>query len=306
MHFCTLCRYRDEPDLSDLSGNAGGRGFRKRCFLTQDNKTTVFTGPIWLPFFLQPRALIPLTPLDITFSLSKPSFAIRSKSPHTNYRFNFRKFVLRVPRMKVAPTVASRIEAHLANNVAKYPIRQTSTRLFTIPPGLKKWDIEPFGTNTPLPQIALVALVATSSVQGVQRQSPFYFNNFLLTDISMNLEGTTFPTPDGFSNLSWSGEAPNFMLPYFALFDYNTKEDFGNGIQLQEFQQCYSIFKFSLGNFLTASHDHVEPSKLGNCRLSLTFAAESRNPSLTIVVFTERNNVIGIDGQRQVSRDFVL
>ena len=124
--------------LLDLTGNVGGRGFRKRAILTEAGRVATFMGPLWLPFFLQPKALVPLVPVDLTFTLSKPSFAIRSKSAHTNYRFNFRKFTLKVPRMRVAPSIASRLEQRLAREAAHYSIRNISTRLFTIPAGLRK------------------------------------------------------------------------------------------------------------------------------------------------------------------------
>ena len=130
--------FRDESDMSDLTGNVGGRGFRKRCELTEGNRVTCLMGHLFLPFFLQPKALIPLVPMDITFTLSKPAFAIRSKSEHTNYRFNFRKFTIKVPRMRVAPSIASRLEQRLAREAVRYPLRNISTRLFTIPAGLRK------------------------------------------------------------------------------------------------------------------------------------------------------------------------
>lgn len=301
--------YRDETDLSDLVGNVGARGFRRRCILTEGGKTACFIGPLWLPLFLQPKALVPLCPLDLTFQLSKPSFAIRSRSHHTKYRYNFRKFTMKVPRMKVAPSVASRLEQKLATEVAKYSIRNVSTRCFTINAGARKYDCDPFGigTNT-LPQTAIMALVATSSVQGVENESPFYFNNYNLTDISLNYEGQTLPTPSGFTNLTWSGDQENYMIAYAALFENTVKEDYGCGIQLEEFKKSFAFYRFSFGNYQTNSHDHQEPARIGSCRLSMTFAPPPTraNPCLTLLIFQERNNVIGVDGQRNIFRDFVL
>ena len=299
--------FRDEQDLSDLTGNVGARGFRKRCELTEGNKRTCFIGPLWAPLFLQPKALLPLVPMDISFQLAKPSFVIRSRSTHVKYRYNFDKFTLKIPRMKVAPSIASKIEARLANEVARYPIRNFSTRMFTIPAQALTFETDPFGVgSTTLPQSAILALVSTTSVQGVQRESPFFFNNYNLKDISLNYEGSTLPTPSGFKNLTWSGDNENFMLAYFSLFDYMVKEDYGNGIQLSEYARSFAMYKFSFGNYLNAAHDHREPAKIGNCRLSMAFKPNNRNPSLTLLIFQERDNTIAINGQREVMRDFVL
>ena len=217
------------------------------------------------------------------------------------------KFILKIPRMKVAPSIASKIEARLANEVARYPIRNFSTRMFSIPAGALEYQTDPFGVgSTTLPQTAILALVATSSVQGVQKESPFWFNNYGLSDISLNYEGSTLPTPSGFKNLTWSGDFENFMLAYYALFDYTVKEDYGCGIQIPEYKDSFAMYKFSFGNYLNNAHDHREPGKIGNCRLSLSFSPRSHNASLTLLIFQERDNMIAINGQREIMRDFVL
>ena len=73
-----------------------------------------------------------------------------------------------------------------------------------------------------------------------------------------------------------------------------------------EYAKSFCIFKFTMGNFQNNAHDHQEPQRVGNCRLSVNFAANSRNPSLVMCVMTERNQFLAINGQREVIRDYVI
>ena len=60
------------------------------------------------------------------------------------------------------------------------------------------------------------------------------------------------------------------------------------------------------GYFHTETHDHLEPKKIESATLTCTFSTAEDNPSITIVVFTQMDQMVGINGKREVIRDFIL
>ena len=60
------------------------------------------------------------------------------------------------------------------------------------------------------------------------------------------------------------------------------------------------------GYYYTETHDHLEIKKLETATLTATFADDQDNVALSMLVFSETNNLIAINASRQVIRDFVL
>ena len=123
--------WRTEKDLHNRRGDAGQfTGFRARCALTEHSQKVRFTGPIFLSFFMQDRFLLPLCNIDLVFSLSKPEFALRvNTAVDANYTFKIDSFKIELHRVRVTPTVATRIEERLSKSAALYPIRACNAKV---------------------------------------------------------------------------------------------------------------------------------------------------------------------------------
>lgn len=128
--------WRTEKDLHDTRGDDGYAGFRRRAELTERSKKVVFMGPIFADVFCQDRFIIPLTKIELTFTLSTWQFALRvntAPAVNANYRFKIDKFKVLLNRVRVTPSVAARMEERLSRSPALYPIRACNVRVFTIP-----------------------------------------------------------------------------------------------------------------------------------------------------------------------------
>lgn len=108
--------WRTEKNLNDLRGDNGYLGFRERAKLTELSHKTTFLGPLFLDLFMQDRFLIPLCSIDLTFTLSKWQFALRVNTADdvdANYKIKIDKFKVLLNRVKVAPSIAARMEERL-------------------------------------------------------------------------------------------------------------------------------------------------------------------------------------------------
>ena len=278
-----------------------------RCRLTENGKVLAVTGPLWLPSWTQGRFLLPLVTADLKFILAKNSFCLRSNSTAHQYRVHIDKFLVKLSRVHVNAAVAAKIETRLSKSPALYPIRTTKARIFTIPQGTKHYETEVFGAGaTVVPNLCYLMLTTTRASQGEYGLCPFRFQHFNLTSLCMSIDGTSRPSPNGYTNIIWEGKNANYMQMYYDLFDANIKVNEGCSINLSEYPQNFCIFKLDLGYFLTQSHDHIENKKLSNCRLSLTFSGASNNESLSLIVYSESNSTFYINSQREVTRDYML
>ena len=60
------------------------------------------------------------------------------------------------------------------------------------------------------------------------------------------------------------------------------------------------------GYYYTEARDHLEIKKLETATLTCTFDEAHDNVALSMLVWTETNNMIAINAKREVIRDFVL
>ena len=150
--------------------------------------------------------MLPLVNVDLTFSLAKNSFALRSNSTAHQYRFVIDKFLLNLSRVQVSPTVAGKIETQLQKGPSLYPLRFMKCRIFTIPPNQKHYETELFGSGASvIPNVLILGLTLTNATSGTYNLSPFRFSHFDISSLVINVDGQSRPSPNGYTNLIWTG-----------------------------------------------------------------------------------------------------
>ena len=291
------------PSLKN-SISSGSHGFRQRCILTELNKTATLIGPIYTSLTNQSRLMLPLTPQDFTFQLSRNAFVLRSSHATQRFRVKIEDMKLILCRVKVNPSVSLEVEKRLNQKAALYPIRKASTRALTISAGQKFYEADNLFPSQVVPKDLLIAFNHTTAVQGVQNRSPFNFQPFGIESLKVTVDGHVYPSPFGFERLVWDGREMNFSLAYLSLFDYDVNVNEGLLLNLTEFVNSYCIFRLTLGHFPNALYDHREITKVANARLTVTFGAETDNPALTALIWTETDSTIAITSSRELLKDF--
>ena len=287
-----------------VSTHSGVRGFRQRAELTERSKTATFVGPIYTPLTNQSRLMLPLTPQDFTFQLSRDPFVLRSAHATQRFRVKIEEMKLILCRVKINPSVSLEVEKKLNSKAALYPVRKATTRSLTITAGQKFYEADNLFPSQIVPKDMLIAFNETQAVQGIQSRSPFLFQPFGVESLKVTIDGHVFPSPYGFERLVWDGDDVNYAMPFFSLFDYEMNINEGSLINMSEYVSSYCIFRLTLGHFPNALYDHREVTKVANARLTITFGADTENGALTVLIWSETDQSFAVTSKRELLKDF--
>ena len=136
--------------------------------------------------------------------------------------------------------------------------------------------------------------------------SPFDFAHHSLTSLKITVDGEVFPSIRPFSPDFDSTTAPDWTREYLALQDYQLKVDSGTMISYDLFKSHFAFYIFHMGRESSLANDHTSPKRAGSARLDVTFSSTSTNPALTLLLYTESDEIITIDQNRRVNRDYHL
>ena len=97
-----------------------------------------------------------------------------------------------------------------------------------------------------------------------------------------------------------------YVLAYNTLFSGTGKvfKEEGNGLNRTSFSKGYALYAFDLTPDL-GEDDHFNLTKRGSVRLVLKFH-DTLTENVTVVAYTEFQNVVEIDRNRNVIYDFAL
>ena len=98
----------------------------------------------------------------------------------------------------------------------------------------------------------------------------------------------------------------NTLREFLSLHDYQLKVDAGTIISYDLFKKHFAFYVFHMGRESSLANDHTSPKRAGSARLDVGFTATSENPALTLLLYTESDEIITISQNRQVNRDYHL
>jgi hypothetical protein len=158
-----------DPTLKTTAANSG---LRTRYGFTAESALVDLLGPIFCDIFYSERLL--LNHVDITVKLTPNSsaFCLMSEEPSPNYKVVIQSAVLKVRQVKVSPTIKLEHARELqGGDTAKYPIRRTECKAFTIPsgnPSIHKGDL--FNGN--IPTRVVLGMVDSTAFNGSYAKKP--------------------------------------------------------------------------------------------------------------------------------------
>ena len=125
--------------------------------------------------------------------------------------------------------------------------------------------------------------------------------------LSLFADGISYPNSLGFTpNYTADSTKPDWTRPYLALMNSTLKSQFAPGITYEMFKDTHAIYCFDFGQMPGHELDHVLPKRSGgSARLDMTFAPKTRNVALVLLLYTETSQILEIDKNRQVHRDYV-
>lgn len=150
-------------------------------------------GKVHGDLFEQPKLLLNGMSLGVRFQRTDPKFLLMAKTANKNFKIVVEKAILVVGIRRVSAHVREPIEAQLVKDVnAKYNLRRVETKFFSRAAGLSDLSIQNLSTGQ-LPSHIILAFVETEAFNGSTSKNPFKFQNFKITNISLEKNGQNSP-----------------------------------------------------------------------------------------------------------------
>ena len=299
--------YKDTPGKMDVANpvaadDAANKGLKVRYDFTKESHIVDMMGPIHSDIFFQDRLMLNGVNLRIKLNRAKNSFCLMSSAAAPTFKVVITEAILFVRRVKLASSIILGHAAALKHSSAKYPVRRIDCKVLSIPRGFSSFNPDNISLGH-IPKRIVLVLVDTQAYNGTYSTNPFNFKHHNLTQVGVYVDGEQIPRKPLFLNFD-EARGQNVIAGYQSLFSGTGKlsQDAGNQISRSDYGSGYTAFCFDLSPD-HCSGDHFELIKQGNLRAELHFKEPLAN-TVNLIVYAEFQNVIEIDGNRNVLFDY--
>ena len=150
------------------------------------------TGPIHADIFFQHCYILDFVNLKLKFSRSKSEFCLMSGEDNPNYKVVIEDAIVFVRKVKLNNSVALVIANKLKTTTAKYPIRRTDLKSFSVPAGALSISQANVFTGQ-LPDRVIITVVDNDAFNGSYTKSPYNFKNYDLNFLGVSADGIQVP-----------------------------------------------------------------------------------------------------------------
>ena len=298
--------YKDTSGKMDVANpvaadDAANKGLKVRYDFTKESHVVDMTGPIHSDIFFQDRLMLNGVNLRIKLNRSKNSFCLMSSAAAPTFKVVITEAILFVRKVKLASSIILGHAVALKHSSAKYPVRRIDCKVLSIPRGFSSFNPANIFLGH-IPKRIVLVLVDTQAYNGTYSKNPFNFKHHNLTRVGVYEDGEQIPRKPLFLNFDEAGDQ-NVIAGYQSLFSGTGKlsQDAGNQISRSDYGSGYTAFCFDL-SLDHCSGDHFELIKQGNLRAELHFKEPLAN-TVNLIVYAEFQNVIEVDGNRNVLFD---
>ena len=258
--------------MDDCSTTGGNDGPVERSAYIALSKFVDLQGGLYHDFFQIKRYLLNQVDVKVKLYRTTPAFSLLSANGAADYRIDIADICLLVRKIKVNTAVVFAHSEMLDTTTAKYPFTRTDCRQQSIPKGNSSfnWDNLFQGQK---PDRVVVCFVDSTAIAGQYDKNPFNFQNCGINKIALFADG--IPTNGAPSKLTFNPtKGSTFVRAYTDMFqNYGKwKNDRGNNISREDFQNGYCLFTFQLQPYFDSEDDYLFLVKTANVRLEVEFS----------------------------------
>ncbi|XP_055342579.1 uncharacterized protein F54H12.2-like [Paramacrobiotus metropolitanus] len=292
--------YYDSP--GSFNSETANNGEKNRTALFNTGQYVQLSGKLFSDLFDQSKPLCTGVPVNIRLVVSRPEFALRVWDTDTTKTFKpfIRNARLSVRRYIPSPDFLTAVAGELLKKTVKYHIERVVMRVSDIPQRTQSTVVSNLQIGQ-IPKVVFIGFVDSEDFHGSQKKNPFNFQHFNITQISVEVDGQSYPTK-----------------PYTADFDRKLSLECYDGLldtlghrpSLQgglpfnrtQYNDGYTIFGFDL----TPGHTGRGPLTLikqGNLSVSVSFGKPLKS-TIMMVCMLIYDSIIEINQHRQLIADF--
>lgn len=283
------------PDTHDFVLEETNVGYKERKAIVSESKEFELCGKLFVDLASQKRFILNDTSLLISLTRNKDAFAILSKTLKGKIIISDASFFIR--RHILYPSITLSHQKLLEKGLnAKYPYVCSEVRNFIIPKGNSSFFEDNLFLGA-VPARIIVGMVLNKAFEGSFDENPYKFEDFKLSQISMQINNISVP----FRPLTIDVSNNNYLLGYYLLYKCVSKMNNNRGLLFtpNAYVKGYTLFGFDINPLaLTDSCMYLETS--GSVKLQLSFSRPLAE-AVTLLVYAESQKVMEIDKQRQAS-----
>lgn len=295
--------YKDtHGHFEETNPEGDNEGLTERYEWFQRSRKVEMMGRLHIDITHQERLLLNRVDMRIKLRRSPDAFSLMSGTDNASEKIIITNASLFVRRVKVSDQVREEYIKTLTNPsyTALYPIQRTDVKVLNIPNGSRHVTLDNVYMGQ-MPRRLVLGMVDDDAFSGIYTKNPFNFKHNHLTSLSLNIAGESIPSKPLTFDFDVV-EGVNYLRGYINLFKelglvYTAS---GNSITRSEFPHGYTLFAFDLT--ADQSLEHMTPLKNGNLNINLNFANGVN--SVVLIAYAVFDNVIEIDGHRNVMIDY--
>ena len=283
------------------SSSARNMGLKRRHGICTAKPTFDMIGPLHVDVFNQSKYMLNGVTMKVRMTRSKDSFVLMAKSDVTeSFKVDILSAKLFVRKLKITPSLCLAHERILQQKTAKYPITRVECKVIHLPQGQKSFTHDNLFLGQ-LPKRIVLGLVDNRAFNGDISLNPYNFQHCNLNYLAVHLDGQQVP----WAPLQPSFSGSSYIRAFYTQFTGDgISSDTGNTIGREQFVNGHALYCFDLTPDLSSScGHHFSVTKSGNLRLELAFEV-ALSITGNVLVYSEFDNVIEIDKDRKVTRNY--
>ena len=273
-------------------------GLGTRSEWTKTNKTVELQGRIHSDLFNQEKLILNGVDLTVKLHRHKPEFCLLSADIAPAYKIIIVDAILYVKKIELTPSVFNAINSVLNDKNAQYAITRTTPKVFTVPRGQQSQHIDNAFLGE-IPKRIAVCMMDNDSYNGNYKKNPFNFKHYDLTQIGISVNGEEVP----FKPLKLNFDEKLFVTAYNTLFSGTGKLHGNSGsiIKREDYSEGSTIIVADLTPFEIG--DNFDLNAEGTLSIDLVFKSPLA-ATINVLIYAEYDNVIEIDSNRNVIKDW--
>ena len=281
-----------------LDGTNSGFLARRDLFINDDG-VAEFIGNLNLDIFKTNRYLLNNVEMRVKLTRSSNDFALLHAKTE-KYVINIDHIEMRVRKCRIDNEIINAHNLVLEGANAKYPIRRTVVKPFTIAPGLPSIVIDNINQGV-LPIRVVLGFVESESYNGLAEKNPFDFQHFNIKKLVLKISGQEVVY---YNSLHLDFAKGQYLNAYNTLFQNidGPTASLGNQISRKDYPKGNALFAFDLTADLDSS-DTFHMLKSGNLQIQIEWA-KTTEKAITLLVFMEYDNLVEITKNRSVHLDY--
>lgn len=291
-----------ESDQAGHMDSMSNTGLTKRKKYVKNGAEVELKGRLHTDLTFQDRLLPNGVTCRITLTRSKPVFNLMSSETGEpgDYMVKITHAMLEARKVKLDPKEQLRIERSILKTGARLPLTHSVIKTFSIPAGVSTYDIESLFMGQ-IPNRLVLGMVENGAYLGDLTKNPFNFKHFDLGFLVLTVDGKPYPSQPLQPNFNEGHYIDCYETLFAGTGMYGN--DLGHGITRDAYAKGYTLFAFNLTPDSSDGSSHVNIRRQGTVRASLQFRTATPT-TISLVVFGQCDNVLTVDGNRNILFDY--